>query len=176
MMLRLPLILNRNLPSNRKAVSAAKSCAALKLPPIAAYSVKSARRKIRLGRVWYHRKGAVRLITCMEMIVEDKILLAHGSGGKLAHDLITKNFVSALDNPLLAQMDDSAVFDVKHRLAFTTDSYVVNPIFFPGGNIGKLAVCGTVNDLAMSGARPLYLSLASHHRRRSAAERLETGD
>ena len=91
---------------------------------------------------------------------EDKILLAHGSGGKLAHDLITKNFVSALDNPLLAQMDDAAVFDVKHRLAFTTDSYVVNPIFFPGGNIGKLAVCGTVNDLATSGAQPLYLSLA----------------
>ena len=92
--------------------------------------------------------------------MEDKILLAHGSGGKLAHDLIVKNFVSALDNPLLAQMDDAAVFDVKHRLAFTTDSYVVNPIFFPGGNIGKLAVCGTVNDLATSGARPLYLSLA----------------
>jgi hydrogenase expression/formation protein HypE len=92
--------------------------------------------------------------------MEDKILLAHGSGGKLAHDLITKNFFSALDNPLLAQMDDSAVFDVKGRLAFTTDSYVVNPIFFPGGNIGKLAVCGTVNDLSMSGARPLYLSLA----------------
>ncbi len=92
--------------------------------------------------------------------MEDKILLAHGSGGKLAHDLITKNFVSALDNPLLAQMDDAAVFDIKHRLAFTTDSYVVNPIFFPGGNIGKLAVCGTINDLATSGARPLYLSLA----------------
>ncbi|MGD1039370.1 MAG: hydrogenase expression/formation protein HypE [Dehalococcoidales bacterium] len=92
--------------------------------------------------------------------MEDKILLAHGSGGKLAHDLIVKNFVSALDNPLLSQMDDAAVFDVKHRLAFTTDSYVVNPIFFPGGNIGKLAVCGTVNDLATSGAHPLYLSLA----------------
>ena len=90
----------------------------------------------------------------------DKILLAHGSGGKLANDLIVKNFVSALDNPLLAQMDDAAVFDVKHRLAFTTDSYVVNPIFFPGGNIGKLAVCGTVNDLSTSGAQPLYLSLA----------------
>ena len=92
--------------------------------------------------------------------MEEKILLAHGSGGKLAHDLIVKNFVSALDNPLLAQMDDAAVFDVKHRLAFTTDSYVVNPIFFPGGNIGKLAVCGTVNDLSTSGAQPLYLSLA----------------
>jgi hydrogenase expression/formation protein HypE len=94
------------------------------------------------------------------MRVEEKILLAHGSGGKLAHDLIVKNFVTALDNPLLSQMDDAAVFDVKHRLAFTTDSYVINPIFFPGGNIGKLSVCGTVNDLATSGAQPLYLSLA----------------
>jgi hydrogenase expression/formation protein HypE len=71
----------------------------------------------------------------------DKILLAHGSGGKLAHD-------------------DSAVFAAGSRLAFTTDSYVVRPIFFPGGDIGRLAVCGTVNDLSMVGAKPLYLSLA----------------
>jgi len=92
--------------------------------------------------------------------LEDKILLAHGSGGKLAHDLITRNFVSALDNPLLSQMDDAAVFTLKGKLAFTTDSYVVSPIFFPGGNIGKLAVCGTVNDLSTSGAKPIYLSLA----------------
>jgi len=92
--------------------------------------------------------------------LEDKILLAHGSGGKLAHDLVEKSFVKTLANPLLARLDDSAVFDVSGRLAFTTDSYVVSPIFFPGGDIGKLAVCGTVNDLAMSGARPLYLSLA----------------
>ena len=92
--------------------------------------------------------------------MEDKILLAHGSGGKLAHDLITRNFVSALDNPLLSQMDDAAVFTLKGKLAFTTDSYVVSPIFFPGGNIGKLAVCGTVNDLSTSGAKPIYLSLA----------------
>ena len=90
----------------------------------------------------------------------DKILLAHGSGGKLAHDLVAKSFVKTLANPLLDRLDDSAVFDISGRLAFTTDSYVVSPIFFPGGDIGKLAVCGTVNDLAMSGARPLYLSLA----------------
>jgi hydrogenase expression/formation protein HypE len=90
----------------------------------------------------------------------DKILLAHGSGGKLAHDLVEKSFVKTLANPLLAKLDDSAVFDLSGRLAFTTDSYVVSPVFFPGGDIGKLAVCGTVNDLAMSGARPLYLSLA----------------
>jgi len=92
--------------------------------------------------------------------VSDKILLAHGSGGKLAHELIEKSFLRAFYNPLLAKLDDSATFDFSGRLAFTTDSYVVNPIFFPGGDIGKLAVCGTVNDLAMAGAVPLYLSLS----------------
>ncbi len=90
----------------------------------------------------------------------EKILLAHGSGGKLAHELVEKSFVQAFDNPLLAKLDDSAVFDFSGRLAFTTDSYVVSPIFFPGGDIGKLAVYGTVNDLAMCGAKPLYLSLS----------------
>jgi len=92
--------------------------------------------------------------------LEDKILLAHGSGGKLSHDLIEENFTKAFANPLLAKLDDSAVVDFSGRLAFTTDSYVVSPIFFPGGDIGKLAVCGTVNDLATSGAKPLYLSLS----------------
>jgi len=92
--------------------------------------------------------------------MSEKILLAHGSGGKLAHDLVERNFLQAFSNPLLAKLDDSAVFDFSGRLAFTTDSYVVNPIFFPGGDIGKLAVCGTVNDLAMTGAVPLYLSLS----------------
>ena len=92
--------------------------------------------------------------------MKDKILLAHGSGGKLAHELVEKSFLKAFANPLLAKLDDSAVFDFSGRLAFTTDSYVVSPIFFPGGNIGKLAVYGTVNDLAMSGAKPLYLSLS----------------
>ncbi len=92
--------------------------------------------------------------------MKDKILLAHGSGGKLAHELVEKSFLKALANPFLAKLDDSAVFNLSGRLAFTTDSYVVSPIFFPGGDIGKLAVCGTVNDLAMSGAKPLYLSLS----------------
>jgi hydrogenase expression/formation protein HypE len=95
----------------------------------------------------------------MEISLEDKILLAHGSGGKLMHDLI-ESFMPELANPILERMDDSAVFDLSGRLAFTTDSYTVNPIFFPGGDIGRLAVCGTVNDIAMSGAKPLYLSLA----------------
>jgi len=90
----------------------------------------------------------------------EKILLAHGSGSRLSHDLISKVLAPAIMNPVLARMDDSAVLELSGRLAFTTDSYVVNPIFFPGGDIGRLAVCGTVNDLSMSGAKPLYISLA----------------
>ncbi len=92
--------------------------------------------------------------------MEDRILLAHGSGGKLSHDLVEKNFVPLFKNSLLDKLDDSAVFELSGQLAFTTDSYVVTPIFFPGGDIGRLAVCGTVNDLAMSGAKPLYLSIS----------------
>ncbi len=91
--------------------------------------------------------------------MSDKILLAHGSGGKLTHDVI-RSFLAALSNPVLNRLDDSAVIEPGGRLAFTTDSYVVQPIFFPGGDIGKLAVCGTINDLAMVGATPHYLSLA----------------
>ena len=90
----------------------------------------------------------------------DKILLAHGSGSRLSHDLIEKILAPPLNNPILSRMDDSAVFELSGKIAFTTDSYVVSPIFFPGGDIGRLAVCGTVNDLSMSGARPLYISLA----------------
>jgi hydrogenase expression/formation protein HypE len=93
--------------------------------------------------------------------MDDSILLAHGSGGKLSHELVEKEILPFLANPALNKLDDSAIFEASGRLAFTTDSYVVNPIFFPGGDIGKLAVCGTVNDLAMSGARPLYLSLSA---------------
>lgn len=99
-------------------------------------------------------------ISFMGVTMGDKILLHHGSGGKLSHDLVKNCLVSILHNPLLNKLDDSAVFDIKGRLAFTTDSYVVSPIFFPGGDIGKLAVCGTVNDLSMAGSVPLYLSLS----------------
>jgi hydrogenase expression/formation protein HypE len=89
----------------------------------------------------------------------DRVLLAHGSGGELSHELVTSIFARTFDNPVLHPLDDSAVISVAGaRWAFTTDSYVVTPIFFPGGDIGKLAVCGTVNDLSMSGARPLFLS------------------
>ena len=87
------------------------------------------------------------------------VLLAHGGGGKLMHQLIGKLFLPAFRNPLLEPQHDASVFDIAgQRLAFTTDSYVVRPLFFPGGDLGSLAVHGTVNDLAMAGARPLYLS------------------
>ena len=91
----------------------------------------------------------------------ERIVLGHGSGGKLSAQLIEQVFVPAFSNPLLDKLDDQAVFPIHGaRLAFTTDAFVVTPLFFPGGDIGKLAVNGTVNDLAMSGARPLYLSAA----------------
>jgi len=92
--------------------------------------------------------------------MSETILLAHGSGGKLSHDLIEKFFLPLFDNAILNQLDDSAAFELNGEIAFTTDSYVVNPIFFPGGDIGKLAVYGTVNDLAMKGAMPLFLSIS----------------
>ncbi|MGI8889982.1 MAG: hydrogenase expression/formation protein HypE [Chthoniobacterales bacterium] len=89
-----------------------------------------------------------------------EIVLAHGSGGKLSHQLISKIIVPQFANDLLAPMHDGAVFSLgDKRLAFSTDSYVVSPIFFPGGDIGKMAVHGTVNDLSMCGAKPLYLSV-----------------
>jgi hydrogenase expression/formation protein HypE len=95
---------------------------------------------------------------------DQNITLAHGSGGKAMRDLIDDVFVSRFDNPILSQLEDQATFDLAtllqqgDRLAFTTDSYVVDPLFFPGGDIGELAVNGTINDLAVSGAKPLYLS------------------
>ncbi len=92
--------------------------------------------------------------------MEDRVLLAHGGGGKLSHDLVAQCFLPLFDNVFLRKLDDSAVVDLDGRIAFTTDSYVVNPVFFPGGDIGRLAVCGTVNDLAMSGAVPRYLSVS----------------
>lgn len=105
---------------------------------------------------------------------DTQITLAHGSGGRAMHELVEGLFLEYLRNPLLEKLEDQAVFEIglsadqvvgnngnghaRARMAFTTDSYVVDPIFFPGGDIGKLAINGTVNDLAMSGARPLYLS------------------
>jgi hydrogenase expression/formation protein HypE len=87
------------------------------------------------------------------------VLLAHGGGGRLTNQLIEKMFMPAFSNSKLASRHDGAILDLpSHKLAFTTDSYVVHPLFFPGGDIGSLAINGTVNDLAMCGARPLYLS------------------
>lgn len=97
----------------------------------------------------------------------DRILLGHGSGGQLTAELIQRLFLPTFDNPILAALEDQATFELggsngapAPRIAFTTDSFVVRPIFFPGGDIGRLAVHGTVNDLAVGGARPLFLSAA----------------
>ena len=95
------------------------------------------------------------------MANENKIMLSHGSGGRMMHELIEKTFLKHFDNNILSEQTDSAILKVGTAdLAFTTDSFVIDPIFFPGGNIGKLAVCGTVNDLAVSGAKPLYISVS----------------
>jgi hydrogenase expression/formation protein HypE len=90
----------------------------------------------------------------------DKILLDHGSGGKASHQLISETLLPVFNNAILAALDDGAIVDIGgKRLAFSTDTFVVDPIFFPGGCIGDLAVYGTVNDIAMCGATPLYLSV-----------------
>ncbi len=92
---------------------------------------------------------------------EDKILLAHGSGGTQMHELINEFILKKLTNSVLSELKDSAVLEIDgKKIAFTTDSYVINPIFFNGGDIGKLAVCGTINDLSAVGAKPLYISLS----------------
>jgi hydrogenase expression/formation protein HypE len=100
-------------------------------------------------------------LSCPTPVVNyEQILLAHGGGGKLMHQLLESVILPPLDNAHLQSRHDAGVFVVgNQKLAFTTDSYVVSPLFFAGGDIGTLAVNGTVNDLAMAGARPLYLSL-----------------
>jgi hydrogenase expression/formation protein HypE len=91
----------------------------------------------------------------------DRVVMGHGSGGKLTADLIQAFFLPAFRNPHLSRLDDQAVLEINGtRLAFTTDSFVVSPIFFPGGDIGSLAINGTINDLAMSGARPRFIAAA----------------
>src|SRR3984885_14999118 len=92
-------------------------------------------------------------------VADDRIVLAHGGGGRLTHQLIEKIFMPAFSNDMLEQRHDGAVLPINgSRLAFTTVSFVVRPLIFPGAPLGGLAVFGTVNDLAMCGARPLYLS------------------
>jgi hydrogenase expression/formation protein HypE len=95
------------------------------------------------------------------LTVRDRIVLGHGSGGRLSAELLRDVFLPLFSNPLLDRMDDQAIFELPgSRFALTTDSFVVKPLFFPGGDIGSLAVHGTVNDLAMGGARPIFLSAA----------------
>ena len=106
-------------------------------------------------------KTIVELSCPTPLPAKDTILLGHGSGGKLSAELIRDVFLPAFQNPVLARLDDQAIVNVNgQRLAITTDSFVVKPLFFPGGDIGSLAVHGTVNDLAMGGATPLFLSAA----------------
>ena len=90
----------------------------------------------------------------------DKVTLDHGSGGKISHSLVSDILLPIFDNPILADLHDGAILELNgKKLAFTTDSYTVDPIFFPGGHIGDLAINGTVNDIAMCGGKPLYLSV-----------------
>jgi len=97
----------------------------------------------------------------LPILHHEQIVLGHGSGGKLSAELLESVFLPAFTNPTLDRLDDQALLQIGNsRVAFTTDSFVVTPIFFPGGDIGRLAINGTVNDLAMSGARPLYLAAA----------------
>jgi hydrogenase expression/formation protein HypE len=108
----------------------------------------------KIERVRQHRRNKFYLR-------DEHVTLSHGSGGKATHNLIEGIFAPAFSNPLLDALDDAAILSVdglSQRLAFTTDTYVVNPLFFPGGDIGKLAVHGTINDLAAAGAEPLFLS------------------
>jgi hydrogenase expression/formation protein HypE len=107
-------------------------------------------------------KPSLEQLTCpVPLPAQDTILLGHGSGGRLSAELLQKVFLPAFQNPALNSLNDQAVVHVDGaRLAFTTDSFVVKPLFFPGGDIGSLAVNGTINDLAMGGAEPLYLSAA----------------
>ena len=103
------------------------------------------------------RRGHVKLL-------DEQVTLSHGAGGKASHALLEALILRELRNPLLEPLGDSAVFSTGAgaRLAFSTDSFVVKPRFFPGGDIGELAINGTVNDLAMSGARPLYVISLIH--------------
>jgi hydrogenase expression/formation protein HypE len=106
-------------------------------------------------------RDPVRFACPLPSAANDRVVLGHGSGGKLTADLIGSIFLPALQNPVLAKLNDQAVIGVNGaRLAFTTDTFVVKPLVFPGGDIGSLAVHGTINDLAVGGARPLCLSAA----------------
>ena len=107
-------------------------------------------------------KAKLAALSCpTPLTTRDRVLLGHGSGGKLSAELVRDIFLPAFNNPALAQLNDQAIVNLNgSRVAITTDSFVVKPLFFPGGDIGSLAVHGTINDLAMGGAQPLFLSVA----------------
>ena len=105
-------------------------------------------------------RGICPLLEGHSIVTVERVLLAHGGGGRLTKELIAQVFLPCLSNPKLDALDDAALLDLESGgWALTTDTYVVSPLFFPGGDIGKLAVCGTINDLAVKGARPLWMSL-----------------
>ena len=106
------------------------------------------------------KKVKISLQCPMPALDFDKITLAHGSGGLLTHQLLQSGVFDLLKNEHLNTHHDGALLDIKGPVAFTTDSFVITPIFFPGGNIGELAINGTVNDLAMCGAKPKFISLS----------------
>jgi hydrogenase expression/formation protein HypE len=117
--------------------------------------------RLQRGASLSQAKSILELTCPAPLPAKDSILLGHGSGGKLSAELLRDVFLPALKNPVLNRLDDQAIFDIgATRLAMTTDSFVVKPLFFPGGDIGSLAVHGTVNDLAMGGAQPLFISTA----------------
>jgi len=106
---------------------------------------------------------------------EDKVMLSHGGGGQMMHKLIEDVFIANFENPILSQQTDSALLSIdSSEIAFTTDSFVIDPLFFPGGDIGKLSVCGTVNDLSVTGAEPLYISVSMIIEEGFAMQDLET--
>ena len=109
-----------------------------------------------------NQAAALSTLSCpVPLPAVERVLLGHGSGGRLSADLLQRIFLPAFESPVLSRLDDQAIVKVNGDfLAFTTDSFVVKPLFFSGGDIGSLAVHGTVNDLAMGGAHPLYLSAA----------------
>ncbi len=109
-----------------------------------------------------HKPNSLAELSCpVPLPAKDTVVLGHGSGGRLSAELMRSIFLPAFGNPVLSRLDDQAIVNVNGtRLAMTTDSFVVKPLFFPGGDIGSLAVHGTINDLAMGGAKPLFLSVA----------------
>src|SRR3972149_2397187 len=144
-----------SVPKNRRAVSPVRCCKAASVRPIAQPSARGVRPSIRPAA---RRRGGEGGGTPPPQV--GHVVLGHGSGGLLTHRMIRDVFLDAFDNPALRRGDDAAVLALEKpgRLALTTDAHIVSPLFFPGGDIGRLAICGTVNDLAVLGAQPAWRS------------------